>query len=190
MPGHLLIATAVAAWTAAGASAFASLSDTQSPPPSANGSVEVVTIPLDDDPRVSAITGTLFEPLGAGPFPAVLHLPGCDGPSSASAVKLQKVFVDEDIAEGEAVLILDLFTPRGLDNGDCGQSPDMVFLMRRAEDAYAALRAMADRPEIDAKRVILQGYGDGAIAAALAVRPGVVRRHGDHVFSGVVTYSP
>ena len=138
MPGHLLIATAVAAWTAAGASAFASLSDTQSPPPSANGSVEVVTIPLDDDPRVAGDHRNVVRASGRG---AVSRSPPPAGMRraefSASAVKLQKVFVDEDIAEGEAVLILNSFTPRGLDNGDCGQSPDMVFLMRRAEDAYA-----------------------------------------------------
>ncbi len=98
--------------------------------------------------------------------------------------------VDDDVAQGEAVLILDSFTPRGLENGDCDRSPDMVFLMRRAEDAYAAQRALAQRPDIDAKRIVLQGYGDGAIAAGLAVRPSVVRRHGDPVFSGVVTYAP
>ena len=78
--------------------------------PAGDGSVELITIPLDDDPRVKAITGALFEPEGAGPFPAVIHLTGCEGPNSASAVKLQRVFVDEDVAQGEAVLILDLFS--------------------------------------------------------------------------------
>ncbi len=160
------------------------------PLPAGDGSVEVISIPLDDDPRVKAITGALFEPEGAGPFPAVIHLTGCDGPNSASAVKLQRVFVDEDVAQGEAVLILNSFAPRGLETGDCDRSPDMVFLMRRAEDAYAAQKALAQRPDIDAKRIVLQGYGDGAIAAALAVRPGVIRRHGGPVFSGVVTYVP
>ncbi len=189
MSHHLLIATAAAMWTSVAVGSVPP-SSVAPPLPAGDGSVEIISVPLDDDPRVKAITGALFEPEGAGPFPAVIHLTGCDGPNSASAVKLQRVFVDEDVAQGEAVLILDSFAPRGLENGDCDRSPDMVFLMRRAEDAYAAQRALAQRPEIDAKRIILQGYGDGAVAAALAVRPSVVRRHGDPVFSGVVTYAP
>lgn len=189
MNRHLLIATAAAVWTTG---AIGSVSPFSIAPslPAGDVSVELITIPLDDDPRVKAITGALFEPEGAGPFPAVIHLTGCEGPNSASAVKLQRVFVDEDVAQGEAVLILDSFSPRGLENGDCDRSPDMVFLMRRAEDAYAAQRALVQRPDIAANRMVLQGYGDGAMAAALAVRPNVVRRHGDPVFSGVVTYVP
>lgn len=189
MNRHLLIATAAAVWTTVAVGSVPP-SSVAPPLPAGDGSVEVITIPLDDDPRVKAITGALFEPEGAGPFPAVIHLTGCEGPNSTSAVTLQSVFIDEDVAQGEAVLILDLFTPRGLETGDCDRSPDIVFLMRRAEDAYAAQKSLAQRPDIDATRIVLQGYGDGAIAAALAVRPGVIRRHGGPVFSGVVTYVP
>ncbi len=185
---HLLIATVAAVQISATLGGIPPPSVAPAPPVG-NGFVEVDTIPLDD-PRVKSITGVLFEPEGSGPFPAVVHLTGCDGPNSASAVKLQRVFVDDDVADGVAVLILDSFTPRGIEKGDCDKSSDMVFLMQRAEDAYAAQRALAQRPEIDAKRIVLQGYGDGAIAAALAVRPGVIRRHEDGGFSGVITYAP
>ena len=184
---HLLIAVAAAFQTTATMGGIPPPSSAA--PPVGSGFVEIVTIPVDDA-RVKAITGMLFEPEGSGPFPAVVHLTGCDGPNSASALKLQRVFVDDDVADGEAVLILDSFTPRGIEKGDCDKSPDMVFLMQRAEDAYAALRALAQRPDIDGKRIILQGYGDGAIAAALAIRPGVIRRHEGVGFSGVITYAP
>ena len=185
---HILIATAAAVHIGAAIGGIPPPSLALAPP-AGNGFVEVVTIPVDD-PRAKVITGVLFEPKGSGPFPAVVHLSGCDGPNSASAVRLQKVFVDHDVADGEAVLILDSFTPRGIEKGDCDKSPDMVFLMRRAEDAYAAQRALAQRPDIDATRIVLQGYGDGAIAASLAVRPGVIRRHEGGGFSGVITYAP
>ncbi len=188
MRRNLMIATAAAVQISAALGGIPP-SSWELPPPIGTGFVEVVTIPVDDL-RVEAITGVLFEPKGSGPFPAVVYLPGCDGPNSVSAWNFQRVFVDRDVSDGEAVLILDSFTARGIDKGDCDKSPDMVFLMRRAEDAYGAQKVLARRPEIDAKRIFLQGYGDGAIAAGLAVRPGVIRRHEGGTFSGVVTYEP
>ena len=188
MTHHLLAAAATAAVLAGAAGALAALSDAPATPPERAGA-EIIAIPVDD-PETKAISGLLFEPQGAGPFPAVIYLPGCDGATSASALRLENVLVEDDVGEGEAVLILDSFTARGVPNGVCGRPVDMVFLMRRAEDAYDAAKALAQRPEIDVGRIVLQGYEQGAIAATLAVRPGVAARHGGGVFSGVVTVGP
>ena len=82
------------------------------------------------------------------------------------------------------------FTPRGFDTGVCDRVGDTSVYANRADDAYAAYRVLAEMPEIDARRVFLQGYGNGAIAATMAVDPNVADNHGGGVFAGVVAYYP
>ena len=124
----------------------------------------------DDPCRRSASKGyhgraVRAERLGA--VPPLLHLSGCDGPNSASAVRFKRSPRGHDVADGEAVLILNSSTPRGIEKGDCDKSPGMVFLMRRAEDAYAAQRALAEaRHRCNADRIAgLWGWRDRCIAS-------------------------
>ena len=42
------------------------------------GYTNVIPIPVDD-PATKAIAGALFKPDGAGPFPAVVYMSGCEG---------------------------------------------------------------------------------------------------------------
>ena len=47
-------------------------------PPIAGGYTNVTAIPVND-PAIKAISGALFKPTGAGPFPAVVYMIGCAG---------------------------------------------------------------------------------------------------------------
>ena len=55
-----------------------SLAVSQEPPPMAGEYTNVIPIPVDD-PATKAIAGALFKPDGAGPFPAVVYMSGCEG---------------------------------------------------------------------------------------------------------------
>jgi dienelactone hydrolase len=115
---------------------------------------------------------------------------GCAGLNIPPDVAQQKMVVDHYVGHGIAVLILDSLTPRGMPDGVCDRASEMTIYLRRADDAYSAYKALAAMPDIDAKRVFLQGYSHGANAATLAVNPKIVEEHGGAVFAGVVAYYP
>lgn len=115
---------------------------------------------------------------------------GCAGLGIPPDVAQQKMVIDHYVAQGKAVLILDSLTPRGMPNGVCDRTAEMTIYQRRADDAYSAQKALTAMPEIDAKRVFLQGYSHGANAATLAVNPKVAEEHGGNVFAGVIAYYP
>lgn len=56
----------------------------------------------------AALNGRLFMPGGAGPFPAVILLHGCGGPS-----RLQDDWAERLVGWGYAALALDSFSARG-----------------------------------------------------------------------------
>jgi poly(3-hydroxybutyrate) depolymerase len=81
-----------------------------------------VDIPLIEEgkpePSDRSVTGYLFTPAGAGPFPAVVIMHGCDGlgwlrPTRASWT-LFKGYAQRYVAHGYAALVLDSFEPRGI----------------------------------------------------------------------------
>jgi dienelactone hydrolase len=65
---------------AAGLAVFVlpSLAASQATPPMGGGFTNVIPIPVDD-PKTKVISGALFKPEGAGPFPAVIVMPTCAG---------------------------------------------------------------------------------------------------------------
>ena len=48
----------------------------QTAPPIGGGYTDAIAIPVDD-PTTRNISGALFKPPGAGPFPAVVYMNGC-----------------------------------------------------------------------------------------------------------------
>jgi hypothetical protein len=67
-------ATAVAVSAMLGVSTLAA----QTAPPIGGGYTNAIAIPVDD-PTTKNISGALFKPRGAGPFPAVVYMSGCIG---------------------------------------------------------------------------------------------------------------
>lgn len=187
MRRDFLMSAAAVGTSAAAMIVFPSLSAAQTPP-MGGGYNNVITIPVDD-PATKSIAGALFKPAGAGPFPVVIYMSGCNGISPPWDVALQKSSVDHYLSKGVATLIIDSFTPRHDDNGVCDRTQDIAYYVRRAEDAHAAMGVLAAMPDIDPKRVFLQGYSHGANAATLAVNDVVASKHAAK-FAGVIAYYP
>ena len=190
MKHPILMATVAVAGVAAALVVRPSVSAAQTPP-MGGGYTNVIPIPVpENDPQVKAIAGALFKPEGKGPFPAIIYMSGCAGLSIPPDMAQQKAVIDHYVAQGKAVLILNSLTPRGTPNEVCDRTAEMSIYMHRADDAYSAQKALAAMPDIDGKRIFLQGYSHGANAATLAVNPKVVQEHGGNVFAGVIAYYP
>lgn len=108
------------------------------------------------DPGLAGpLAGTLIEPAGTGPFPAVVLLHGCGGVS-----KRDMKWASRMTDWGFAVLHLDSLSPRGLKSicADPSQLSDSV----RAKDAHAARTYLASRPSIRPDRIGVVGWSHGA----------------------------
>lgn len=106
------------------------------------------------------IQGYLAKPDGAGPFPAVVGLHGCAGMHEATKQKV----VDELVAWGYAILLVDSFATRGVEQACTGGS----FFARagkRPSDAYGGLAFLARQTFVDPQRVAAVGFSQGAWAA-------------------------
>ncbi len=113
---------------------------------------ENVTIPAAAG--VPEITGYLARPAGAGPFPAILVLHGCEGFGS-----LETATVNELAAAGYVALGIDTLKPQGLQNA-CGNIP---AIRTSAQYAAAALAWLHAQPYIAGNRLGVVGYSMGAI---------------------------
>jgi len=146
----------------------------------------LVNIPVND-PKTKAIAGALFEPNGNGPFPAVVILSGCAGVDADAGV-VRRVNADY-MSKGSAALVIDSLTPRGLPEGCSSINLLRESIAFRVQDAYAAVAWLAERPEIDSKRIFLQGYSHGAETAIAAIDTQWPQRKTDHI-AGVIAYYP
>lgn len=107
------------------------------------------------------IAGELRQPVGNGPFPAVVLVHGSGGAGGNIdrwAMELNRL--------GVAAFILDCFSGRGIrstipDQSQLG-SLTMIF------DAYRALEVLAKQPSMDANRIALMGFSKGGFAALYA----------------------
>ncbi len=102
------------------------------------------------------IQGDLAKPDGAGPFPAVIVLHGCAGMHDTTKQKL----VDELVAWGYAVLLVDSYATRRVDH--VCLSGALAMFLRRRPDAYGALVFLAGQTFVDPHRVAVIGFSAGA----------------------------
>ena len=131
-------------------------------PPIAGGYTNVTAIPVND-PTIKAISGALFKPPGAGPFPAVVYMIGCSGIDSSRRSGLrQKVATDHLLAKGVAIRIVDPFTPRNEPTGVCAKLMEkkQPFSTLRAAAMTLWRRWLYSRRclQIDAKHIFLVGF--------------------------------
>jgi TolB-like protein/dienelactone hydrolase/Flp pilus assembly protein TadD len=154
-----------------------------------------MTVPVDD-PAVKSIEGTLFKPVGAGPFPVVVYLFGCWESGIGPEIAMQKIAKDHLIGDGVAVLILDPLGPRGgrtMEDYCAAITLDTLadYAPRGARNALAAVKVLKSTPGIDPDRVFLQGYAFGANAALFAVdRNAPAKRDPATTVAGVIAYYP
>jgi dienelactone hydrolase len=115
--------------------------------------------------RGDRIQGDLAKPDGAGPFPAVVGLHGCAGMHDTTKQRL----VDELVARGYVVLLVDSYATRGIDHA-CTSSAFATFLRRRP-DAYGALVFLSRQTFVDPQRVAAVGFSAGAWVALSVAEP-------------------
>ena len=112
-------------------------------------------------PAGGPLTGYLTAPAGAGPFPAVALIHSCLGlPQNRAA------FAATLASWGYVALWIDEFAPRGL-HETCS-----VDFPVGPTDAAAALAYLARQPFVDAGRLAVVGFSQGAdVALAVATSP-------------------
>jgi len=115
----------------------------------------------------------LLTPQGAGPFPAVVVMHGCDGINQNT-----RRWAERLVGWGYAALIVDSFRSRGLTNV-CGHGL-LVPPSARARDAVEAKNYLRSLPNIAKGRVGLLGFSHGGWSALAA----------SSSFSAVVAFYP
>lgn len=111
--------------------------------------------------------GLLFLPDDAGPdraSPAVVLLHGARGVSQSREITYAQQFA----ALGVAALVIDVFASRrDRATGFTDRLLKITEAMALA-DAFGALKALGDRPDIDAERIALIGFSYGGMSAIYA----------------------
>ncbi len=128
-------------------------------------------------PPPATAQGTLFLPPGTSrdrPVPAVILLHGSAGVLSAREMTYGRQFA----AMGIAALVVDSFAARrSMGTGFIDRLMNITEAMLIA-DAYAGLRYLAARGDVDASRVVLTGFSYGGMATTYALYDQVAQRFG------------
>jgi dienelactone hydrolase len=131
------------------------------------------------------LAGELHRPAGAGPFPAVVALHGCNGRGPR---QYEDALAERFTALGYAILFVDSFGPRGIT--ELCHSEVAAPYVDRVMDAYGGLRYLASQPFVDPERIAVVGYSQGAMVALSAVALGGIETVADHHFRTAIAYYP
>lgn len=117
------------------------------------------------------LVGRLYPAAAGRPAPAVVLLHGCSGmwARNGEPTRNYEHWAEHLRKLGYTALLLDSFGPRG-EREICTQKERRVHPYRqRSEDAHAALRWLASRPDIDPARIHLLGWSNGAMTVLHAM---------------------
>jgi dienelactone hydrolase len=149
---------------------------------------EQADIPQSD----TTLHGILFRPEGAGPFPGVVALHGCESLIDRSG-KVAPQFAawgERLAAAGLAAVFPDSFGSRGL-RTQCRVSERKVRSEHeRVADANAARRWLQSQPWIIKDRISVLGWANGGRASLWAVRPHALPHDGAPDFRSAVALYP
>jgi len=110
------------------------------------------------------LEGRLFRPPGAGPFSAVVGLPGCSGMMRRNTNELTPLYHswgDELSRRGYVVLLVDSLGPRGHGEMCSITGFDPILYRKRPHDAYGALSYLQQQPFVRGDRIGLIGWSQG-----------------------------
>lgn len=147
-----------------------------------NGGADLATVAV----------ATLFVPAGAAaaaPVPAVVLLHGAAGVLSIR----EHTYARQLAAKGVAALVVDAFAARRDRATSFNERLIEITEAMMLADAYAGLRFLAARPEIDADRVALVGFSYGGMAATYAAYAQVAERFapdGERFVGHAAFYAP
>lgn len=120
-----------------------------------------------------ALTG-YFQPVEAaagGRTPAIVLMHGCGGPVTQSGRirARERSWMERFAQAGYASLLVDSFNPRGARTTCGAPKPGLSSIEDRPFDAYAGLRWLRARADIDGAKVALIGWSHGAESVLSAV---------------------
>jgi len=107
------------------------------------------------EPEIPQITAKFRKPEGAGPFPVVILVHGCGGPRSNLVM-----WADWWAARGYASLAPNSFHARGF--SEICTDFERVRQTARVDDVYGAVKYLSGLSIIDASRILLMGFSNGA----------------------------
>lgn len=145
--------------------------------PVAGAVVTPERVVLDGNGAAPRLTGYFYRPPRPGPAPGVVLMHGCSGLHTATGelTRSYRAWGEWFAARGYAALFVDSFGPRGY-REICTLSPRPILPHReRVDDAYIALSHLRGESGVDAERVFLLGWSNGAMAVLNAMdtaRPG------------------
>ena len=116
-----------------------------------------------------------LPPTNASPAPAIIIMHGCSGllTKSGKIRTRERAWLKLFQAEGWAVLLPDSFGSRGQFGSQCKIKNHAVNEDdQRPLDAAGARHFLNTRPEIDAGRIVLAGWSNGAMSTLYAIRDG------------------
>lgn len=140
------------------------------------------------------LRGFLMTPEGSGPFPTVLLLHGCGGPvtSKGAIASRERMWMEQFVADGYVVLLLDSFNPRGFSSICTRRDRPITAEKDRPYDAYAALRWLRAKPFVMSDRVAVMGWSHGAMTILATVSQTMIKEIGwtEPGFVTAVTFYP
>jgi len=163
------------------AATLALLQSNTFPAPSPAFAADTVQFPSAADDHAS-LTGALTRPSGAGPFPAVVLLPGCDGALSGISEHYLGYFQQQ----GYVVLALDENGSRHVGNV-CSNAETALPILEIAKDAVGAHAYLRSLNYVDANRIAVIGWSWGGSGALVASFKGLTS---DDAFRAAVAFYP
>ena len=133
---------------------------------------ETLTFARDHRGKPIQVPGQLLLPAGSGKVPAMVIHHGSGGVSEAREHR----YARELVGMGMAALVIDSFKPRGISTTVSNQ--DAVSSLEMTDDAFAALKALAGHPRIDAAKIGIVGFSKGGTVALLSAHERRAERAG------------
>jgi len=143
------------------------------------------TVPLasvDAVGQAARVSGELFKPDGAGPFPAVVVLHGCSGLTAN-----QQVWAHRLNRWGYVAFVVDSFGPRGVQT--VCNTPNVPPGLR-AHDAFSAAAWLRTQPFVDGAHIGVIGFSHGGSTVMRTVLEPEVRSIDATPFRAAVAYYP
>lgn len=121
-----------------------------------------VRVPVESGGHTIQLAAQLYQPKGAGPFPAVAMFHGCGGPGQNNA-RMAGLLA----SWGYAALTVDSFSARKLSDV-CGRHwPTQADAETRAHDIDASIHWLQAQKSVDPARIAFMGYSYGGGVAML-----------------------
>jgi dienelactone hydrolase len=152
------------------------------------GSCVAVAQPLTFSSQVvgapnSDAVAELFQPRGAGPFPAIVVLHGCNGVSPH-----YRGWARQFAEWGFLALLVDSFRPRGVTEV-CNHGMT-IPPQSRAADAFNAAAYLRTRPDVRPDRIGVIGFSHGGWTVLKAILAGQARPPQVPPFAAAVAFYP